>query len=398
MIPAQAPPRPLSLLFLDPIGHGLGAHDAAICRELAARGHRVILGTNDHEPPAPRDGRYEVWVPYRRVVGDGGRLGKWRRYWSATRRIVREAPSREIDAAILYYVLEPNLDSLFVGSLRRKGIPVVVCAHDVLPLHRARDPFFAWKRVYSAATRVVAFSRAAAAELAGRHGIDPARIDTTHLGIDHWEYRAGAGQAAAREALGIPPGGPVILCFGQIKRNKSLDLLLASFKHLLPAHPRAMLWIVGRPWRVDISPLKEEAAGPAYGGRVHFRSDWIRNEQVPLWFEAADLVVLPYRRLYQSDVLARAVASERPVVATAVGSTPELIRDGESGWLVPPEDAPGLEAAIRSALDEPAEARRRALNASKDLRERFTWASTARTLEESLARALCAPVIPGLER
>jgi glycosyltransferase involved in cell wall biosynthesis len=311
-------------------------------------------------------------------------MAKLVRYWKSQRTIIRRARASKVDAVILYYVLEPHLDALFVKSLKRAGIPVIVCAHDVIPLHRSHDPLGAWRRVYSAATRLIAFSRSACEELTSRHGIDPQRIETTHLGVDHWQDATICTRAEARSRLDLKPEPPMILCFGQIKRNKSLDVLLSAFEILLRSHANARLFVVGRPWHLDISPILKRSLGPEFGGQVEFRTSWVASEEVPLWFQASDVLVLPYRRLYQSDVLARACAHAKPVVATAVGNSPEVLTDGETGWIVPPEDPMALAAALKEALDNPSEAQRRGRAAQADLMERFSWRLTADVLERAL--------------
>src|SRR5688572_29342654 len=90
---ARAAPRGvprLRILFVDSIGHGLGAHDHSICTELVRLGHEVTLATNDYEPSAPGALEYRRWMAFRGVVGDAHRLVKTWNYLRARSRIVRE--------------------------------------------------------------------------------------------------------------------------------------------------------------------------------------------------------------------------------------------------------------------------------------------------------------------
>jgi colanic acid/amylovoran biosynthesis glycosyltransferase len=92
---------------------------------------------------------------------------------------------------------------------------------------------------------------------------------------------------------------------------------------------------------------------------------------------AAHLFVMPSIVAPSGDrdgtptVIAEALLHEVPVVATQVCGIPEMVRPGETGWLVPPQDPPALAAAITQALAAPAEARRRAKNGSRLMREQF---------------------------
>jgi glycosyltransferase involved in cell wall biosynthesis len=88
------------------------------------------------------------------------------------------------------------------------------------------------------------------------------------------------------------------------------------------------------------------------------------------------------------NVVLEAFAYKTPVVATAVGGVPELVIDGETGWLVPPRDPHALAQAILDALANPEEARRRAENAYKHLLENFTVEKQVDKWEQALQAAV----------
>lgn len=101
-----------------------------------------------------------------------------------------------------------------------------------------------------------------------------------------------------------------------------------------------------------------------------------------------DLMVLPSLTEGIPNVILEAFAYKTPVVATAVGGVPELVKDGETGWLVPPRDPCALAQAIREALENPEEARRRAENAYRHLLENFTVEKQAEAWERALHAAV----------
>jgi len=83
-------------------------------------------------------------------------------------------------------------------------------------------------------------------------------------------------------------------------------------------------------------------------------NEYIPNERVPEMFRRASIVVLPYIEATQSGVIPMAYTFARPVVATTVGSLPEIVDDGHTGLLVPPRDAQALaDAIIRLLQDKP---------------------------------------------
>ena len=109
-------------------------------------------------------------------------------------------------------------------------------------------------------------------------------------------------------------------------------------------------------------------------------------EQVAPYFAAADLLVMPYRRVSQSGVLFLALATGLPVVATSVGGLPEVLRDGENALLVPPESPEALAGAVARALGAPA-LRDRLSRGGRELADRHSWTSIAERTE-ALYRAV----------
>jgi len=103
---------------------------------------------------------------------------------------------------------------------------------------------------------------------------------------------------------------------------------------------------------------------------------------------AMDVLVLPSLTEGLPNVVLEAFAYKTPVVATAVGGVPELVIDGETGWLVPPRDPHALAQAILDALSNPEEARRRAENAYKHLLENFTVEKQVDKWEQALQAAV----------
>lgn len=386
--PSSAPgrsPAGLRVLFLDPIGHLFGNLDHAICEGLAAQGCDVILGTNERAPPSRRGARYRRVVPWCGVVGDTPKFVKAVNYVRSRRRVLATARRLAPDLVVLYYVLEPRLDATLVRRLQAEGFPVVVCAHDVLPLDQERPNLPAWRRLYALADRVAVFGAFARRQLGELFAVPRGKIVSTFLGVDREETCAPAERLAARARLGIGADEQALLCFGQIKRNKGLDVLLPAFARVAGRHPRARLWVVGRPWHVDPEPQLKLAARLGLGERVAFRLGWVTRDDVADWFHAADLGVLSYTHLYQSAVAGRACAHGLPLVASAVGDIPELLRDERGGWLVPPRDEQALAGALDEALGDPAGAAARGAAARERVRAEFSWAAFAADFAAQLA-------------
>jgi len=127
--------------------------------------------------------------------------------------------------------------------------------------------------------------------------------------------------------------------------------------------------------------LEARAAELGLADRVRFVGK-VDHDRVGRWMAAGDLFVLPSLSEGLPTVVCEAMNCGVPVVATAVDGTPEIVRDGETGILVPPGDAPALAAALARILDDPALAERMGAEALRVGRAEYTWTANAATMEE----------------
>ncbi len=157
-------------------------------------------------------------------------------------------------------------------------------------------------------------------------------------------------QAEARTALGLADKR-TLLFFGHVKPYKGLDLLLDAF----PAVQRQtdVQLVVAGPFHPSATPLRARMAALNSGletPAVVLMPDFVPDEQVPLFFAAADVVVLPYRRPAASGVLEIARHYGKPAVLPHFEAFEAAIDPGETGVLFAPGDADALAAAIGKAL------------------------------------------------
>ena len=159
--------------------------------------------------------------------------------------------------------------------------------------------------------------------------------------------RGGLTQQEAQQRLGL--AGPVLLFFGFVRPYKGLGDLLAALPVVLARRPVTLL-VVGEFWEPR-AEYERQVRALGIGGAVRFVDAYVPNEEVPTYFAAADLVVLPYRSATGSAVAQLALGCGKPVLATRAGSLVDVIDDGQTGFLVPPGDPPALAQAILRFLD-----------------------------------------------
>lgn len=184
----------------------------------------------------------------------------------------------------------------------------------------------------------------------------------------------------ARAALGIASDCPVLLFFGFVRPYKGLEYLLQAMPLILQQR-RVQLLVVGEFW-VDVSFYEQYLREVGISHAVTLINRYVPNEDLPCYFDAADVVVLPYVSATQSAVVQLAFGFGKPVITTRVGGLHEVVQDGVNGLIVPPQDAPALAQAVLRFFDQqlgPAmAAQARQTATARD----FSWQDLVRCIEQ----------------
>ncbi len=249
-----------------------------------------------------------------------------------------------------------SVTAAFAARLAAPRTPLLVTIHGI---SKTSEPLAAIL-LRGANVRLTAVSEVAAAGLL-RHAWAPS-VDILGPGIDIEEF---ARQAAVGDAPDLI-GERKLVCVARQDHVKGVDVLVRALPAVVGAHPEAGLTLVGDGH--ELEPNEQLAAELGVAGHARFVG--LIPYAAP-YIGGADVVILPSRREGLPVVALEALALERPVVATDVGGTSTAIVDGETGWLVPPEDPAALAAAIVACLADPAEAARRAKAGRRRVEERF---------------------------
>ncbi len=217
-------------------------------------------------------------------------------------------------------------------------------------------------------TRIVAVSQAVKDVLVD-YGVEAGRVEVIYSGSDPRLYRTGIDGGRVREEFGIRADAPLIGKVANFYHGwKGHDTFLAAAAALAETRPELRFLLAGHLTDGDKMTAMVERFGLT--GRVvqaGYRSD------VPEVISALDISVnTPRAGEGLSGAVRESLAIGRPVVATDVGGNRELVRDGETGLLVPPDDVPALAGALARLLDDRALAERLASEGARFVRENLT--------------------------
>lgn len=164
-----------------------------------------------------------------------------------------------------------------------------------------------------------------------------------------------------------------VLFFGQIKQTKGVDILLKAWSQVIKSIPKARLSIVGRCWQNDCAQYKKIIKDLDLEGTVAWDENYVSDSDVPALFHSANIVVLPYTRIYSSGVLLRAMGYGTPVIVSNLEAFTEIITHDESGLVFHSNDIEDLAVKIQASLEEPSKMESLSKNAQKVLEKDFSW-------------------------
>ena len=179
-------------------------------------------------------------------------------------------------------------------------------------------------------------------------------------------FHSGISKAEAQRRLGV--SGDILLFFGIVRPYKGLMTLLEAMPKILERRPVTLL-VVGEFWE-DKDVYLKRISDLKLSEYIRVVDEYVPNEDVGLYFAASDLVVLPYVSATGSAVVQVAFGCERPVVVTNVGCLPEMVADGETGYVVPSEDADAIADAVVRFLRSD---REKFIPAIREHLKRFSW-------------------------
>lgn len=248
------------------------------------------------------------------------------------------------------------------------GVPTVATVQLWTELPRARSIPLQRRAATAAVARYVAVSGDTARKLRSEFGVAEEQVRVVPNGIRVETMEGARPDPALRAEIAGSADRPLVLTAARLDRQKGHRFLLEAAVRI----PEATFALAGDgPDRAELEALARELG---VADRVAFLG---RRHDVPRLLASCDLFVLP--SLWEGLPLSvlEAMAAGVPVVATSIGGTDEVVRDGETGVGVPPGDSPALAAAVRRLLGDPAEARRLAAGGRRLVRERYSAAAMA---------------------
>lgn len=359
VIPVIPGRRPLRVLVVERGGSGgLAQYSHGLCGALGDYGVDVTLLTPVRQALPPVAGSYEVREILANNIGQRRPKALALEARNASASLAAVARIRP-DFVLVEAATPGRMDELWLRAARLWGAKIVWVAHDLGQREwgGVLKPFAL--RLYRFVDAMVTLTEAERKKLA----LQLPSVATATTVIPHGDFRflvrRRPDRDEARRHLGVAPGDGVLLFFGYLKAYKGIDDFVDALIILRHRGRKVTAMIAGDPGdsgdhgggaakaladRIDAAGLTEH---------VLVRAGFVPNDEVPDFFAAADVVVLPYRDATQSGVTQMAYAYGRPVVVTDVGGLAEDVEVGTTGEVASARDPESLADAIERVIAEP---------------------------------------------
>jgi len=250
---------------------------------------------------------------------------------------------------------------------------VVLTIHDVASFANNRESMIPSNLFYKLTDVILTHNQFSKAEIIKLDSSLQERISI----IPHGNYtpfiNVRKNKKKSRQYLGLPQDKEILLFFGMIKKVKGLDVLLKSLKDVVSINPNTMLLIAGKTWENDFSYYQHIIDQNSLSGNIILHNRFIPHDDVEYYYSASDLVVLPYKKIYQSGVLMMALSYEKPALVSDLLPLKEVVADNENGFIFKSEDVNDLKEKINIILSDKKNLERVSENGRLSINKKFSW-------------------------
>lgn len=368
---------------IEPVGGhaGMNHYDIELARGLHHCGVHIRLYTCDETTEVDEPG-ITILKPFKRLYGHGFKMARGIKFLGGLGWAACDARRFRVKVAHLHYFQYGLRELACCIVLKALGIKVVATAHDIKPFSQP-EGLSMFKTVVRLTDQVIVHNKFSARMLCREAGFDAVMPPVSVVPMGNFLASATPiERSEARSILSLSDTEPVVLFFGQLKPEKGLDDLLKAFATHKREGGKGFLLVAGRTMayaREDYVRLAEELC---LSKDVRFDLRYIPDEEVSAYYSAADLVVLPYKEIYQSAVLLMAMSYGRAVLGSDLPAMREVIKAGETGLMFKSGDLTSLVNALASALQDRKFLDELGRNALIEMQQHYNWNDFgARTLD-----------------
>lgn len=370
----------LSIAVIEPVGShgGMDYYDSGLCQGLLDAGAKsVTLYTCDLTQPKGLT-NFSIKRTFNNIWGKDPAYLRGLRYIFGLSKSLLDAKINKANLVHfhIFHVGALELISLLLSKVL--FLKVFLTVHDVEPFHLTLTSNLMKRIAYRMVDGFIVHNQMSHDELLRNNDISDEILSI----IPHGSYVGLVPEIMdkreAKVSLGLSPDEKLLLFFGQIKEVKGLDVLLNAFSMVAKEHKNVKLLIAGKVWKDDFAKYQKliDAAALNESCICHIR--YIHDDEIPLYYGAADLIVLPYKRIYQSGVLLMSMSYGIPTLVSDLPGMTSIVSDGVNGFTFPSENHTELAHKINAIVNDSEKLKMVADSAFEYMTNKYGWSNIGR--------------------
>lgn len=318
----------IKVLLVDQIGHKTYEYDYAAAKHYSDK-YDVTCFVSDNTPTdIPIEG-FKVKYGFHNVYS-GSKIAKGLKYIKSLLELRKFVKQEKFDIVNLQWYEIPLIDKLFVKSLKKlysPSIKVVMTVHGIIPREDYPDLHDGLQNLYQEADAILLHSEPGMKHFNKCFRTECPKYMITSAFRDESEYKP-MDKSEARKQLGIPLDKKVILSFGTVRDDKTIDVLYKAFPKALRKNPDLFLLSAGTLNVKEKDYYNSLAKTCIETGVAKIDFEYITKEMEPVYYSAADILALPYSYISQSGVAYCGLLFNLPMVASNIPRLDLMAKDG----------------------------------------------------------------------
>lgn len=366
----------MKVVIIDQISKVNYKYTFSLCNQLVNNDVDLILINDQKKDMNECKIDYKQWF---NSTEDSNKISKGINYISAWRKVISLIKEKKIDILHVQWFLLSPIDYYFISKAKKLGIKILVTIHDILPFNTKFYDYKYHKKIYQIADSIIVQGEVNKTKLLNLFpDIENLQSKTVYIPHGNFvDYVEEVKKNDARKYLNLPENKVILLFFGQIKKVKGLDVLIKAMKQVCDKRKDVLLVIAGKVWDDNFEVYDKLINENGLTDFIRGDIKYIADQDVKYYFGSSDVVILPYKNVYQSGVVQLAYSYKKPVIATNVGAFKEVVENEISGLLVPPDNVECLSNAILSMINDKEKLDKYGVNGYKIINDKFGWPEIA---------------------
>lgn len=383
----------MQISIIEPVGgHGGNEfYDFGLCENLTLLNHDVSLYTCDETKlDKVYSCNFTVNKNYKNIYGNDHKLIRGYRYIKGTISALFDSLKRksQIVHFHIYHFSILELFNVFLFKLFR--IHCVATIHDVESFDKygtnsETNVGIKTKLLLFLCDSLIVHSALAENSLI-KIGMSKAKVHLVPHGDTDYIYNKNKlSIKEARKKLNLPIEGLLLLFFGQIKAVKGLDVLIKAMPNI---NQKVNLMVVGKCWKQELADYVHLVKELDIEDKVHFINTYVPNEDVPLYFWSSDFVCLPYKKIYSSGVVLRAMDYGTAVICSDLDPLKGVVKNRQTGILFESENCSDLANKINILVEDEQLRNSLRIKAKAFVDKNYSWSVVAQATESVYKKTL----------